>query len=67
MHRDGNLPAIIYVKGTPRYNGKDKPDTTVEEDGEMEWWVFDVKIGNQDNPPPGALFPGQLTKNASKQ
>ena len=63
LHRDGNMPALIYVKGTPRYEDQRTP---VEEDGEMEWWVSGEKTGDQNRPPPGAAFPGQLIKSASK-
>ena len=64
LHRDGNMPAIIYVKGTPRNEDR---RINVEEDGEMEWWVNGKKTGDQDNPPPGAMFPGQQTKSAGKK
>ena len=67
LHRDGNLPAIIYVKGSNRHqNHTYLLESIIDIEGAMEWYVDGVKTGDQNSPPPGAVFPGQLTKNASK-
>lgn len=76
-HRDDDLPAMIVSHGKPqelrvwqqhgvvhRDNGL---PAILRGDGTMEWHVDGVKTGDQDDLPPNALFPGQLTKSASKQ
>ena len=35
--------------------------------GTMTWFEHGEKTGDQDNPPPGAIFPGQQTKSARKK
>ena len=71
-HRDGDLPARVTSSGTQEWfrhgkicRGGNLP-AIVYADGRMEWWDNDVKIGDQDNPPLDAMFPGNLGKSASK-
>lgn len=73
VHRDGDLPAVLHEDGSREWcqrgkmhRGNNLP-AFIRPNGEMIWAVNDVKTGDQDNPPPGALFPGQQTKSASKQ
>lgn len=74
-HRDGDLPAVVnklrggrewYQLGL-RHRDGNLPAVEEEECGTMEWWVNDKKTGDQDDPPPGAIFPGQQTKSARKR
>ena len=52
LHRDNNFPAKIPA------NSDDKS---------LEWYVDGECTGDTDNPPPNALWPGQLTKPARSQ
>ena len=71
--RYGDLPSQVTADGKQVWwvgriwhRGGGLP-AIIYPDGRMEWWVDDIKTGDQDNPPPGAVFPGQLTKSAGKK
>ena len=73
IHRDGGLPAIVFYDGTQNWvlNGAMHRDgglpAIIYPNGECQWWVNGTKIGTSDDPPEGAVFPGQLTKPARAQ
>ena len=67
LHRDGDMPAAVYPSGSMWFqNGKHHRDgnlpSSVWNSGNLVWYVHGTQTGNRDNPPPGAIFPGQLTK-----
>ena len=72
-HRDGDLPAIVYADGEQIWvqHGAVRRDNNlpavIHPDGAMVWYENGEKTGDQDNPPPGAVFPGQQTKSARKK
>ena len=72
-HRDGDLPAVVYADGEQvwlqhgeTHRGNNLP-AVIHPDGTMFWYENGEKTGDQDNPPPNALFPGQQIKSASKK
>ena len=73
IHRDGDLPARVWDNGSQFWyqHGEFHRDgdlpAVIHPDGKMSWFENDKWTGNQDNPPPNALFPGQQTKSASKK
>ena len=69
-HRDDDLPAVTCAYGNQewytdgkRHRGGGKP-AYVYASGACEWWVMGEKTGDSAHPPPGAIFPGHLTKSA---
>ncbi len=70
IHRDGDLPALTTVNGEQIWwkHGIVHRDgnlpAAIYEDGTCSWYKHDVKVGDEKNPPDGAVFPGQLTKPA---
>ena len=72
-HRIDDLPANVWEDGKLAWfvNGKPHRDfnrpAVIHADGKMEWWVNGTMTGDQDDPPPDAVFPGQQTKSASKK
>ena len=72
-HRSDDLPACVWEDGKLAWfvNGKHHRDfnrpAVIHADGSMEWWVNNEMTGDQDAPPPNAVFPGQQTKSASKK
>ena len=74
LNRDNDLPAIIFKDGEQGWycHGKKHRDhglpAVIWANGtSLKWFINDKQIGDQDNPPPGAVFPGQLTKPARSQ
>lgn len=73
LHRENDLPACVWADGTLqwwRYGFKHRVNglpTVLRPDGTMKWHVHGAKTGDQDNPPPDAVFPGQQTKSANKK
>lgn len=72
-HRDGDLPAQVFADGTQfwfkhrKWHRDGGLPAIIYTDGTMEWYTDHKYMGNQDDPPPGALFPGQQVKSASKK
>ena len=71
-HRDNDLPAyddgdgeLIWFNNGNIHRGNGPP-ARIYSNGQMFWYTNGKCIGDQDNPPPGAVFPGQQTKSASK-
>lgn len=72
-HRENDLPACIYPDGVQiwyyrgLYHRSNGFPAVTRTNGTMDWYINDEHLGNQDNPPPGAMIPGQLVKSASKK
>ncbi len=73
QHRDGDLPAVIVTNGFQSWykNGQfhrdgNKP-SIINLDGTCSWHQHGNFMGNNKEPPPGAVFPGQQTKAARAQ
>lgn len=73
LHRTDDLPAIVTNDGTLKWYNYDKRHrgnhlpAIIHTDGRMEWYEHDEQTGDQDDPPPDAVFPGQQTKSARKK
>ena len=71
--RGGDLPTVVLSDGTQlwhrgtQWHRDNNLPAIIHPDGKMSWYVNDVKTGNQNSPPPGAVFPGQLVKSAGKR
>ena len=72
LHRAFNRPAVVYTDGTQVWYVNDKRHrddglpALIDVRGHMDWYMNDIWLGDQVKPPPGAIFPGQLIKNAAK-
>lgn len=71
-HRDNDLPAfddgngnLAWFRDGQLHRGNGLP-ARICSNGQMTWYLNGKYLGNQDNPPPGAVFPGQLVKSAKK-
>ena len=73
LHRDDDMPARVWKDGEQEWWQHDNRHRSnglpaiIHLSGKMVWYENGEKTGNQDNPPPNALFPGQKTKSASKK
>ena len=69
-HRDGDRPVMESSEGTlvwtknGNYHRNRNLPALIYANGQCEWWVDGSRTGTSADPPPGAVFPGQLTKPA---
>ncbi len=68
LHRDNDMPARISTYGTQewfmydrRHRGGGLP-AIIFPDGDLAWYDDGYRTGDNESPPEGATFPGQLTK-----